>query len=210
MGYARMHHLEPDAAIYLEKFITQFKGRFYVKDALQKLSWMYYLSGDMSKAEHYRSMIRQRGSLDTEADKQAQKESETNVWPNKLLLKVRMLNDGGYLRDALRLLQGKSILDFNSAEEKLEFSYRVGRLYDDLGNDSGAVVFYKQAITLGEHRKEYFAARSALQLGYMYEQAGDKPTAIAWFRRCLKMKDHDYKNSLDSRAKSGIARCTGE
>jgi hypothetical protein len=210
MGYARLHHLESDANIYFEKFISNFKGRFYVKDALQKLSWHYYLHDDISKAQTYRNMIINSGSLDTEADKQAQKEAQSGIWPDKLLLRVRMLNDGGYLREALRLLQGKSVADFSTEATKLEFSYRVGRLYDDLNNDSGAVKFYKSAIALGEHRKEYFAARSALQLGYMYENAGDKQTAIAWYQRCLKMKDHDFKNSLDSRAKAGIARCKGE
>ena len=32
MGYARVHHLDPGAAPYLERFLTTFKGRFYVKD----------------------------------------------------------------------------------------------------------------------------------------------------------------------------------
>jgi tetratricopeptide (TPR) repeat protein len=83
-------------------------------------------------------------------------------------------------------------------------------LYDDMGNDSLAIVFYKQAIDLGEQRKEHFAARAALQTGFIYEQRGDKQTAIEWFQRCLNMKDHDFKNSLDSRAKAGIARCKNE
>ena len=37
MGYIAISHLDPDAAIYFEKFIQAFRGRFYLKDALQKI-----------------------------------------------------------------------------------------------------------------------------------------------------------------------------
>jgi hypothetical protein len=79
-----------------------------------------------------------------------------------------------------------------------------------MGNDSMGIVFYKQAIELGEHRKEHFAARAALQIGYIFEQRHDKQTAKQWFQRCMDMEDHDFKNSLDQRAKAGIARCNNE
>ncbi|WP_205509252.1 tetratricopeptide repeat protein [Longitalea arenae] len=210
MGYAKVHHLDPAAALYLERFIATFKGRFYVKDVLQKLSWHYYLQGDMAKAKAFRQKILNSGSTDTEADKQAQKEANTSVWPNKILLQARLLNDGGYYRQALALLHGKNTASFSLPEEKLEFAYRAGRLYDDVENDSVAITFYQQAIGLGEQRKEHFAARAALQIGYIFEKRGEKQNAIEWFERCMSMKDHDFKNSLDQRAKAGIARCKNE
>ena len=157
----------------------------------------------MEKAKTFRRKILERGSMDTEADKQAQKEAGTTVWPHSLLLRARLLNDGGYQREALRLLHGRSARDFALIEEKLEFAYRAGRLFDDLETDDQAIVFYKEAIELGEKRKEYFAARAALQIGFIYEKNGDKVSALTWFRRCLSMKDHDFKNSLDQRAKAG-------
>lgn len=210
MGYIRLHHLEPDAGMYFERFLRNFKGRFYVKDALQKLSWHYYLENNMQKALYYRSQILKSGSLTAEADKQAQKEAQTATWPSRLLLRVRLLNDGGYLWEALRLLQGKTVNDFETTEEKLEFSYRAGRLFDGLGNEEQAIKFYNDAIAIGENRKEYYAARACLQIGYLYEAKGEKESAINWFRKCLAMKDHDFKNSLDQRAKAGILRCKDE
>ncbi len=49
MGYAKLHHLEPDAPVYFEQFLRNFKGKFYVKDVLLKLSWSYYLQNDRGK-----------------------------------------------------------------------------------------------------------------------------------------------------------------
>ena len=210
MGYAKVHHLDPAAAFYLERFIATFKGKFYVKDVLQKLSWHYYLQGDEAKAKACRQKVLKSGSTFSEADKQAQKEANSSQWPNKLLLQARLLNDGGYYRQALALLHGKNTGSFALPEEKLEFAYRAGRLYDDIGNDSVAIIFYKQAIDLGRNRKEHFAARAALQTAYIFEQHGDKQNARQWFQRCLNMDDHDFKNSLDQRAKAGLARCNNE
>lgn len=210
LGYAKLHHLEPDAADHLCRFVQQFKGKFYVKDALQKISWHYYLQGNQAKADYYRQQVLSKGNTETEADKQAQQEAKAGTWPNKLLLQARLLNDGGYYREALRLLHGKKVQEFTRPEERLEFSYRVGRIYDDIGADNDAIAWYQQAVTLGEQRKEYFAARAALQLGMLYEQKKALPAAIAWYERCMNMPDHDFKNSLDQRAKAGVARCKGQ
>jgi tetratricopeptide (TPR) repeat protein len=207
MGYIAITHLDPDAGIYFEKFVKNFKGKFYLKDALQKLSWHYYLQGNYTQAKHYRNMILTRGATITDADQQALKEARADKWPDKVLLQARLLNDGGYHVEALQLLQGKRISDFPGPEDQLEFAYRVGRIYDDVGREEEALGFYKQSVTLGKLRKEHYAARAALQIGYIYEKRGDQKAAIKWFEQCLNMKGHDFKNSLDQRAKAGIARC---
>lgn len=210
IGYATLHHLQPDAAMYLERFLSNFKGKFYVKDALQKLSWHYYLLGDLTKATYYRQQILKRGATETEADRLAQQEAKSGKWPNPLLLRARLLNDGGFAREALALLYGKRVTDFALPEEKAEFAYRAGRVLDDVGRPDNAIYFYREAIRLGENRREYFAARAAWQLGNISEQKGDVAGALNWYQRCLDMKDHDFKNSLDQKAKAGIARCKHE
>ena len=211
LGYVKLHQLKLDEAIiYFQNFIRDFKGNFYVKDVLQKLSWAYYLKGNQEEAEKYRQLTIRKGNTDSDADKQAYKDAKKGVWSNQLLLKARILNDGGYNKEALAILQGKTSNDFTKAEEALEFAYRSARINDDMGRDDEAIKDYKTAIKLGKERTEYYAARAALQLGYIYEHRNQKALAIAAFKECLDMGDHEYKDSLDQRAKSGIARCKGE
>jgi hypothetical protein len=208
LGYASLQHLDREAGEFFERFLAQFKGKFYVKDAWQKLSWHYYVSGNMEKAKWARSMLLSAAHSDSEADKQAQHEAESGQWPNLILLKARLLNDGGYHREALAVLQGLSTSHFAGIPEKLEFAYRVGRIYDDLDKDSLALAYYGEVVRMGESRQEYYAARAALQTAYLYEKAGDCNRASAWFRRCISMKPGEFKNSLDQRAKSGLVRCS--
>jgi tetratricopeptide (TPR) repeat protein len=211
IGFVKLYHLELNEAIlHLEAFQRDFKGKFYVKDAYNKLSWAYYLQGNQPAASASRNKILTTGALDTDADKKAQKDAKTSIWPNRLLLKARLLSDGGFHKEALQVLYGKSIEQFTSQEDGLEFAYRVARIYDDLGRKDEAIKFYQTAILLGEHSKEYYAARAALQIAQIYEDRGQIAMAISFYQKCLDMDDHEYKDSLDQRAKSGISRCKGE
>lgn len=210
MGYARMYHLETDAHVYLERFVTAFKGKFYVKDALLKIGWCYYLQGRDAEAARYRELVLTRGAADADADKQAVKEAKSGRWPDKTLLKARLLSDGGYYDEALQLLSGHKAGDFGRPEERCEYLYRLGRIYDGLGRQHEAVAAYEETYRSGSRLREYYAARAALQTGYIFEQRGDKAGALVWFQRCLDLPDHDYKNSLDQKAKAGVGRCKGQ
>ncbi|TDO26991.1 bacterial transcriptional activator domain-containing protein [Sediminibacterium goheungense] len=211
MGFVKLYQLKPEEAIpYFERFLQKFKGNFYVKDVYDKIRLSYYLEGNTSAAEKARQLVLTKGNTDSDADKKALKDAKANFWPNMLLLKARFLNDGGYHREALTLLHGKTENDFEKEEDRLEYVYRVARIYDDLGRDHEAINAYLAAIRLGEFRKEYYAARAAVQIGQIYEKRGQKSLAVQYYQRCLDMGDHEYKNSLDQRAKSGILRCKGE
>ncbi len=208
LGFINLDHLEFQAAAnYLESYLAKFKGNFYTKDTYLKLGWCYYLQGNMKAAEATRLSILKKGSTDTDADKQALKDAKSGVWPNALLLKARLLSDGGYFQEALAFLNSKNINSFVLEEEKLEYQYRYGRIYDDLNKNEQAIEYYNVAINLGINRKEYYAARAALQIGEIYEREGKKKLAIPYFEKCISLKDHEYKNSLDQRAKAGLQRC---
>jgi tetratricopeptide (TPR) repeat protein len=208
MGYATADRLDPESIVYMDHFLSRFKGKFYVKDVLQKISWMYYLQHEPEKAEAVRARILVSGNTETEADKQALKEAESGRWPNETLLRARLLDDGGYYTQALQVLSGKQLSSFPDLQDKLEYSYRIGRIYDALGSKNEALAAYQEALRLGENRREYYGARAALQMGYIYESRGDKKNALSYFKKVLNMKSHDYKNALDQKAKAGIERCS--
>lgn len=210
MGYVQMRSLDFDNAIKnFDYFLSHFKGKFYVKDAYEKLAWCYYLQGNTTAANNIKQMILKKGNTDTDADKQANRNAKQDKWPNIILLKARVLSDGGYDAKALALLADKSTKDFSDATDQLEFTYRVARIYDDLHKDSAAIKNYLNTIAIGQNRTEYYASRAALQIGLIYEKQGNKATAVQYFKKCLDMPDHDYKDSMDQKAKAGIARCTG-
>ena len=208
MGYAYLNELKLDAAKNaLQQFINRFKGQFYVKDAFEKLSWIAYIQGDQAKANAYRSNVLSKGNDMTDADKQALQNAKKGTWPPPILLRTRLLSDGGYQQQALSVLAGKTSKDFDNDADKTEFAYRLGRIYDLAGQPDQAIPFYSSAIEKGANQPAYFAARAALQIGFIYEQKNNPSLAITFFNTCLEMKNHAFKNSLDQKAKTGIQRC---
>ncbi|MHB1922696.1 MAG: tetratricopeptide repeat protein [Chitinophagaceae bacterium] len=209
-GMIYLDRLETDSSIfYLQRFIQNFKGKFYIKDALIELSWAYLLEGKMDRAQYYRNLIKTRGNAFTDADKSAQREALKGIWPDPVILKARLLSDGGYLSRALEVLTSKKVNDFPRFDQKLEYAYRLARIYDQLGDEARAVPLYEITIREGSNRPEYFAARSAWQLGLIDEKKGNKAAAIAHFQNCLQMNEREYKSSLDQKAKAGIRRLSG-
>jgi tetratricopeptide (TPR) repeat protein len=207
MAYARLYQLQPDAGTYFQRFLAQFKGKVYLKDAWLKLGYHHLLQGNRAQYKYCLQQVLARGATITEADKRAQKEAKMGREPNLLLLKTRLLTDGGYAREALNLLEGKNSNDFAEGTDRLEFTYRLGRIYEELQQTERALRVYENAMRLGANSSEYYAARAALQCGLLMEKAGRYNEALAYFQRCIDFEDHDFEDALEQKAKAGQLRC---
>ncbi|MCH8903056.1 MAG: tetratricopeptide repeat protein [Bacteroidetes bacterium] len=205
-GLAKLQRLDDDANVYLEKYIKYFQGLNYVKNSYQKLAWFYLLKDDLPKYKAFMQQCKDHGNTLIDADKQAQKEAEKKEIPHTNLLKARLLSDGGYYKIALELLEGKSVDDFTRKRDKIEFTYRAGRIYDLWGKPDKAMGYYVTTIKNGGEESYYFAANAALMMGIIYEHKQNFSKAETYFHKCLAMKDHEYKNSIDMKAKAGLKR----
>ncbi|PSK89495.1 tetratricopeptide repeat protein [Taibaiella chishuiensis] len=210
MGVALMQKTDEDCLGYFQRFLNKYKGNLFVKDAYQKMAYYCLSVGNLPQGIVYKNKILQSGTAQTDADKQAQRFAENVPMPNPFLLKARLLCDGGYFSQALGVLKGKRAGDFPDIADKLEFNYRYARIYTLMGQPERAIPFYEATIRTGSTRQEHYAARSALELGQIYEQEGQNDKAIASYRQCISMKNHDYKSSLDQKAKAGINRLGGK
>lgn len=207
-GYSLLHHLDKRSIDAFKRFLKNYKGVLFVKDALQKLAYANYLFGMPETAMQYKQMIAEEGNTQTDADKHAQRFAERIEWPNKVLLKSQLLIDGGYNNTAYQLLKRYSPKDFTKESELLEYHYRVARVNDEMRMETTAITEYKQAIELGRDRHEQFGARAALQLGFLYERNREHKLAISMYREALSMKQHDFKNAIQQQAKAGVNRLT--
>ncbi len=209
LGVALLQKLDDDCLTYFQKFLARYKGKLFVKDAYQKMSYYYLVNGNLAQANAYKAKILNTGTAQIDADKQAQRYAQGSVMPNPVLLKARLLCDGGYFTQALDQMKGIKFNGLTNISDQLEYNYRYARIYTLMGQPDKAIPFYDATIKMGTDRPEHFAARSALEMGQIYEQQGQRDKAIACYKKCLAMKAHDYKSSLDQKAKAGINRLGG-
>jgi len=206
-GKAKLHRLDADANTYFFKYVTNFNGTNYIKDSYQKIAWYYLMKGDKIKYQEYIRKVTKFGKEVVDADEQAQKEAERNNPPNPYLLRARMLFDGGYYENSLNeLIENHSAGFLENSRDSLEYTYRIGRIYDDWGEPEKSIPYYKKTIDNGAESEYYFAANSALKLGMIYENKGDFEKAGYYYDEAQSMKNEEYKNSISQKAKAGEQR----
>lgn len=142
----------------------------------------------------------------TDEDRSAIAEWESQQEPHIVLLKARLLFDGGYYRDALGLLAKQPATAFPSFRDQLEFTYRLARIYDRQGKAELAMGLYESTFKNGAAHPYYFAANSALHIGQLYESKNERTKAKVYYKKVLELRNHEFQNSIDQKAKAGLNR----
>jgi len=206
LGLARFRRLDQDAPQYLQNYISRMGNGNYVKEAYQKIAWFYLLNGDELKYRQYMDFCKKYGRESVGSDKSAQTEAESQEQPNPVLLKARVLFDGGYYKRAEASLLSHAPESFADTGLQLEYVYRLGRIFHESGETNKAIEYYQMTIDQGRNQKYYYACNAALKMGLLYETAGEKEQAKAAYHTCLDMSPNQYKQSLHGKAKAGLNR----
>ena len=206
LGIAKLNRLDADADDYLLNYIQNFKGQYYIKDAYLRLAWHALVQGDLIGYDRYLALVKTKGSSDINYDKTALRYAKEKQVPNVPLLKARLLYDGGYYQQADDLLSVLRKYSLKSAKDQLEYTYRLGRIRQQLNLNKEAIKLFKETIASGRHDKSHYACNSALQMGLIHESTGHHKHAIESYKICLSINPSDYKQSLHHRAKAGLQR----
>ena len=187
-----------------QKFINGYKSVSFKKDSYFKIALCYWLQNKTELAWQNFEKAKQTGKEIAEPDRYAAKQLEENKFPNPKILKVRFYTDGGYYKEAKEALHTILPTDLVTLKEQTEFYYRKARLSHKTGEISAAKLFYNQTIDMTGDNPWYFAPNSALQLGYIAMAQKDNPAAKGYFEKALSFKKHEYKSSIDTKAKAAL------
>jgi uncharacterized protein HemY len=67
-------------------------------------------------------------------------------------------------------------------------------------------MYYEKTIEMNGNANWYFAPNACLQLGYLMLEENDVAAAEEYFEMALSYKKHEYKNSIDTKAKTALAQ----
>jgi len=207
-GCAYFFKMDAACIDHFKVFLNKYQGKLYVKDTWYKMALFYYIEGNMQQANYCREQITKRGNTIMDADRTAGRFGEHDRWPNINLLRAHLLIDGGYYKQAYDILNAVNEQSLQSISDKLEYNFRMGRVCDELGEKERALSLYQKTLNMGRNERDYFAARSALQMAFIYEKAGDNKNALAKYNECLGIHHHDFQSAIDQQAKAGVNRLT--
>ncbi len=208
LGLAKMRRMDADADVYFKIFTVKHKGKNYLKSAYRYLSWLCQLKNDDNGARDYYYLANKRGVTVLEEDKQAEREALENlIWPESIL-KARLLFDGKYYDLALKAIKAINDKKLTHIRFRLELIYRKARIHHEKGNLEEAISLYKNTIEQGSKQAYYYAAYSALQIGFIYEQQNKFELAKVYFNQAKNdfSANKEYTNSIEQKAKAGLKR----
>src|SRR5690606_39149692 len=129
LGMSLLQKMDEECLVHFQRYLNTNKSSLFIKDTYQKMSYYCLASGNLPKAMRYKNQIKLAGAAQIDADKQAQRYGESNSFPHPILLKARLLCDGGYFDAALELLSKQQLSHFKNLADQLEFNYRYARIY---------------------------------------------------------------------------------
>jgi tetratricopeptide (TPR) repeat protein len=145
------------------------------------------------------------GSTHLEEDKSALRESQKKKMPSLPILQARLLFDGGYLDKALDEIHRQDVNTLATDEDKQEYYYRQGRIYDAMNSYDKALDSYNTS-TRYNIPGMYYAPASCLYSGMIWERRGNSNNARAFYKKCLSYTSYLYKDSFDQKAYAGLKR----
>jgi DNA polymerase-3 subunit alpha len=130
-------------------------------------------------------------------------------YPREFMVAV-LNNYGGFYNRALSELNNKNINSFTLPRDKIEYYYRIARIYDAMDKDDEAIPWYLKAIAIGKTSTYHYAATSAIRMGIIYEQRKDYAKARNAYQMISDFSTKQFKNSLEQKAKDGLNRVKGK
>ncbi|MCX6216812.1 tetratricopeptide repeat protein [Spirosoma sp.] len=198
------------ATTHFQQFLATYKGRNFLKDSYYKLFLCRWLANKPdAESRPFLQKVITTGRTTVESDKAAQKFAESYLGKGisanqKVLMRARLASDGGFTDSALAYLRPYTEGSFSTTAEKAEYTYRMGRIFQRRDNPDAAIPWLTRALALSEPIQLSFGATAALQLGYIYQQKNDRARARSFFQKALSFKRHEYKNSVDNKARAGL------
>lgn len=206
MGLTKLQKLDVKSEEFFLKFLQHYQGSAYVKEAYQKLAWNSLLNGDKTMYHLYLSHCLTKGNALTDEDKQANGAALSTIIPDLLLLKARLLFDGGYAKQAFELLYPKKDDYYANVDKKLECAYRLGRICQMNKEPDLAFQFYKDALSFDPKLNSYMSCNALLQSGVILESKNRKEESSSYYQKVLETNPDEYKRSIHQKAKAGLAR----
>jgi hypothetical protein len=195
---------------YYSLFQRNFKGFNFLKDSHFKQFLCWWLAGRDTEARKYITRVGQVGKTIVESDQYADRFAQAYLArqvkdEQKILFEARYQSDGGYLSNAWKELESYSESSFTTIANRAEFNYRRGRILQKMGQTQQALPYFERSILLTQNTNYYFGPSSALQVGYIYKDLNKNGLAISYFKKAMSYKKHEYKNSIDNKARAALS-----
>ncbi len=186
----------------LYQFLKEFEGENYRKDCHFRMAMAFCFLNQSDSSRYHLAQINEVGSAKISLDKYAMSFVSKKPLFHKQLTQARFYTDGGYFGKALQCLENIRLETLN-AEDKIEYYYRKGRIFQLSETWDEAIAQYENVLRHSAYNTTtYYPANTALQLGIIYaEQKNDNVQVGLYLQEVFKYKgDYPYRAEIRDKA----------
>jgi len=207
LGLSYLYKLDNRTVSSFGRFLNKNESMNYITSAYHKLSLYHYLTGNMNLFNDCKSSALTKSHVYVETDKEARAELTGNTVFHPVLLKARLVFDGGFYSEAEKLLQtNKELADSKDINIKGEYYYRLARINYKQGKQAEAEKAFLEVLKMEGNLKKYYVPNSALHIAYIYENLGENSQARKYYEKCLTLNNYEYRFGLRQKARAGLIR----
>lgn len=201
LWYARgrflLNQLSAESGVAFENYLLYFHGASFKTDAMLRLAWLGRLNGQNTNTLEWVELGRKMTRFPNYADRQAVSELSDFDNLNVVLLKARLLFDGGRPDKSLAMLLENGVAD---KKYSCEYHYRLARAYHELGEADKALGHYRSSIANNSRPSRYFAPNSALMMARIEVARGRNGKAEKLAHEAIALSVGEYAESIKSEA----------
>lgn len=193
----------------------QYHGNNFRADAYYKAGLACELSGNRLRAVGFYQRAMSIPETEVEEDRYAKKFAKIYLSRplndfEKKMREARNLFDGGYYEECLSLLNELAsdavAHGGGTPDERVEFYYRMGRVYDEMKKPDEALADYQNCFSLTPEKNLWMKVYAYYYSGLIYEEQRNFTQARTFYMKALSFSGYDYQNALEQKAKAGLQR----
>lgn len=202
-GRLLLNQLNDGSYQSFQKFLSSYSGYSFRTDALMRQAWCLHINHQTSKRDSLISIVKTQEQLPTSNDQQAAKEVLNLTNKPEVLLRARLIYDGGYYRQANSLLSKTNSNSFNNYY-LAEYHYRFGRIKQELNQYQTALKHYDKAIALTQNDERYIGPYSALEAAKIKLATNDTTAVMHYLKQAKQLNTGEYKRDISQQISSLI------
>lgn len=192
-----------DGFTLMNQYIQQQDGISYRHSAHYYIAWYFCSMGNKISYTEELEKIKFLPAPLFPSDRKVIQRLE-NPGCNSSLIKARMLFDAGEYQQAETVLKQKEIKSqLITAEEKIEYLYRLARVYEMTSRTEKALELYQKVIDTRKS-KLYFISYSAYRSGKIYESLNKIELARQSYKLALELNEGEYKTSIEKKCQYAL------
>ena len=168
-GRLLLNALDSTCLNHFQRFQDNYHGHSFKSDALLREAWWYHINHNDIQRNKRIQLIRKNEKFPTSNDKQARKEINTLQNLPGILLRARLLYDGGYFQQAFNELSDTNTTKFN-AYYLPEYHYRKAKTQLRIEQLENALSGFEQVLSLTADDKRYIGPYSAIECAKIHLQ----------------------------------------